>query len=247
MRTIVLAGGYAKRLWPLTLEKPKPLLPLGDGCILDYIIPKIMKIENLSEIIISTNKKFEKNFLEWIKERGYKNLTVITEPSMKEEEKPGPIIAVWNIAKNVRDDYLIVAGDNVFSLDLREMASFFYKVKLPVVALFEIDKLESAKNYACVILDDNGSIIEFEEKPKSPKSCLISTCIYMLPWRSMILMEDYLKSNPPDPIGKFIEWLVNREKVYGFKFKGYWYDIGDYEMYNLAKEAFKKLSYKDQI
>lgn len=247
MRAIVLAGGYAKRLWPLTLEKPKPLLPLGDGYILDYVISKIMKIENLSEIIISTNKKFEKKFLEWIKERGHKNLTIVSEPSMKEEEKLGPINAIWNIAKNVEDDYLIVAGDNVFSLDLREMASFFYKVKLPVIALFEIGELELAKQYACVILDEDGSIVEFEEKPKSPKSCLVSTCIYMLPWRSITLMEDYLKSNPPDPIGKFIEWLVIREKVYGFKFQGYWYDIGNYEVYNLAKEVFKKYSYKDQI
>ncbi|MEM2449956.1 MAG: nucleotidyltransferase family protein [Candidatus Methanomethylicaceae archaeon] len=245
MRVIVLAGGYAKRLWPLTLERPKSLLPLGDGYILDYIISKIMKMDKLSEIVISTNKKFEINFLEWVKERNYKNIIIIPEPSTKEEEKLGPINAIWSIAKNVKEDYLIIAGDNLFSLNLNEMASFFYKVKSPVVALFELNNLDLVKQYACVVLNNDDSIIEFEEKPKCPKSCLVSTCIYMLPWRNILLIEEYLKENPPDPVGKFIEWLVVREKVYGFKFKGYWYDIGNYEVYNEAREAFKHISYKE--
>lgn len=245
MRVIVLAGGYAKRLWPLTLERPKPLLPLGDGYILDYIISRIMKMNGLSEIVISTNKKFEVNFLEWTKERDYKNIVIVPEPSTREEEKLGPINAIWNIAKGVKEDYLIVAGDNLFSLNLNEMASFFYKVESPVVALFELSDLDLVKHYACVVLNDDESIIEFEEKPRHPKSCLVSTCIYMLPWRSMLLMEAYLKENPPDPVGKFVEWLVNREKVYGFKFRGYWYDIGNHEVYKEAVEAFKHISYKE--
>lgn len=245
MRVIVLAGGYAKRLWPLTLDRPKPLLPIGDGYILDYIISKIIKMEGLSEIIISTNKRFESNFLEWMRERNYKKIVIVSEPSTKEEEKLGPINAIWNIAKGVEEDYLIVAGDNLFSLNLNEMASFFYKVKSPVVALFELNNLDLARHYACVVLDNDGSIMEFEEKPKHPKSCLVSTCIYMLPWRSIKFMEEYLKENPPDPVGKFIEWLVGREKVYGFKFEGYWYDIGNYEIYNAAREAFKHISYRE--
>ncbi|MEM4217821.1 MAG: sugar phosphate nucleotidyltransferase, partial [Candidatus Methanomethylicaceae archaeon] len=77
MRAIVLAGGYAKRLWPLTLDRPKPLLPLGDGYILDFVISRIMTVNEISEIIISTNKRFELNFVEWVKERGHSNIIVV--------------------------------------------------------------------------------------------------------------------------------------------------------------------------
>ncbi|MEM4204711.1 MAG: nucleotidyltransferase family protein [Candidatus Methanomethylicaceae archaeon] len=245
MRAIVLAGGYAKRLWPLTLDRPKPLLPLGDGYILDFVISRIMTVNEISEIIISTNKRFELNFVEWVKERGHSNIIVVSEPSMREEEKLGPINAVWAIVKNQPDDYLIVAGDNLFSVDLKEMVSFYHKVKAPVIALFEISDRELAKQYACVELDKNSCVIKFEEKPKEPKSLLVSTGIYVLPWRSLFRVHEYLnEGNPPDPIGKFIEWLTKTERVYGFKFKGYWYDIGSHESYGAAKEAFKDFSFK---
>ncbi|MCX8181506.1 MAG: nucleotidyltransferase family protein [Candidatus Methanomethyliaceae archaeon] len=247
MRAIVLAGGYAKRLWPLTLDRPKPLLPLGNGYILDFVISGIMSVDDISEIIISTNKRFELNFIEWLKERGHSNIIVVPEPSMREEEKLGPINAVWAIVKGQPDDYLIVAGDNLFSLDLKEMVSFYHKVKAPIIALFEINDRELAKQYACVEIDENSCVINFEEKPREPKSLLVSTGIYVLPWRSLSRIHEYLsKGNPPDPIGKFIEWLTRTEAVYGFKFKGYWYDIGSHESYRAAKEAFKDISFKDR-
>jgi glucose-1-phosphate thymidylyltransferase len=242
MRSIVLAGGYAKRLWPLTLDKPKPLLPLGNKCILDFIISKLMEVDNLEEIIISTNKKFEDHFINWLNERNYKKISIISEPSTREEEKLGPISAIWEIVKNKPGDYIIIAGDNIFSVSLKEMVDFYKKVKSPIVALFEMDNIELVKQYACVAIEKDSSIIDFEEKPKVPKTCLVATCIYILPWSSLSKIEYYLKTgNPPDPIGKFIEWLSKNEKIYGFKFKGYWYDIGSYESYMKAKEFFNKL------
>src|SRR5512136_2392556 len=140
MRAIILAGGYAKRLWPLTKNKPKPLLSIGDYCIIDYIISKVQQVASLEEIIISTNKKFEVNFQDWIKERGLKNVLVSPEPSLKEEEKLGPTKALELILRSSpKDDYLIAAGDNLFSLDLRDMVAFFRRVKAPVIALYEIE------------------------------------------------------------------------------------------------------------
>ncbi len=242
MYSIILAGGYAKRLWPLTLDKPKPLLPLGNKCILDFVILKLMEIDNLEEIIISTNKKFENHFIKWLKERDYKNISIVSEPSTREEEKLGPINAIWEIIKNKLGEYLIIAGDNVFSVSLKEIVEFYRKVKSPVIALFEMDNIELVKQYACVSIREDLSIIEFEEKPKSPKTCLVATCIYILPWSSLSKIEYYLKAgNPPDPIGKFIEWLSKTEKIYGFKFRGYWYDIGSYESYMKAQEFFSRL------
>jgi glucose-1-phosphate thymidylyltransferase len=243
MRAIVLAGGYAKRLWPLTKDRPKPLLPIGESYILDYIVSKINEVKGIEEIIISTNQKFEGNFLEWARERGHKNISVFPEPSMKEEEKLGPVKAIDLIIKETpRDDFLIAAGDNLFSLDLGELVTFYRKVKSPVIALYEIGSLELSKNYACVEVNEERRIVGFEEKPERPRSQLVSTGIYVLPWKSIAKIGVYLQDgNPPDPIGRFIGWLSKREDVYGFKFTGYWYDIGSMESYASAQEDFRKM------
>jgi glucose-1-phosphate thymidylyltransferase len=246
MRAIVLAGGYAKRLWPLTKDRPKPLLPMGDSCILDCIVSKINDVKGIEEIILSTNKKFEGNFLEWVREGGYRNITVFPEPSIQEEEKLGPVKAIDLIIKETpRDDFLIAAGDNLFSLDLVELVTFYRKVKSSVIALYEIGSLELAKKYASVEVNEKRKIVGFEEKPERPKSQLVSTGIYVLPWKSISKIGIYLQdSNPPDPIGRFIGWLSEREDVYGFKFSGYWYDIGSMESYACAQEDFRKRSSK---
>lgn len=245
MRAIILAGGYAKRLLPLTAERPKPLLPIGDGTILDFIMAKMRHLE-LSEIMISTNKRFEPNFYEWLKKRNYPNVKIFPEPSTKEEEKLGPIKAISIILKDAHeDDYLITAGDNLFSLDLQKMYAYFEQVKKPVVALYEISSYSLAKQYACVEMEKDFRIVGFEEKPCAPKSLLVSTGIYMLPWSSMRRIDDYLAAgNPPDPVGQFICWLTQTEEVHGYPFSGYWYDIGSLDSYREAQADFMNRSYK---
>ena len=245
MKAVILAGGYAKRLWPLTLDTPKPLLPIGDGAIIDFIIAK-MKPLGLEEILISTNQRFERHFNDWLSKRRYPNVKIVPEPSLKEEEKLGPTKALELLTRGSgAHDYIIAAGDNLFSLDLRSMLEFYNKVNSPVIALYEIARREDAKKYACVMVDDSLQVRRFEEKPENPPCCLVSTGIYILPWRCITRIRYYLESgNPPDPIGRFICWLSETEKVYGFKFGGYWYDIGSMESYNEAKEAFRDLKYE---
>lgn len=244
MRSIVLAGGYAKRLWPLTIDTPKPLLPIGDGFIIDYIVAKLRALD-LEEIIISTNERFEAKFVEWINRRGYEGIRVVPEPSKSEEEKLGPIKALKLIIdESGSDDYLITAGDNLFSLDLRRMLDLYEQVASPVIALYEVERKEEAKKYACVIVDDKNLVRRFEEKPESPPCCLVSTGIYAMPWRCISRIGEYLAGgNPPDPIGRFICWLSETEEVYGLKFSGYWFDIGSIESYRAAQEAFKGVKY----
>jgi glucose-1-phosphate thymidylyltransferase len=245
MKAIILAGGFAKRMWPLTLDRPKPLLPIGNGFILDFVVEKIISVKTIDEIIISTNKRFEAKFQEWIKERGHHNITVFPEPSFKEEEKLGPVKALEMILRDsLPDEYLITAGDNLFSLDITKMVLFYHNVKSSIVALYKIGSKQLAKQYACVELDANSRIVGFEEKPKKPRSLLISTGIYLLPWSSFSKIGLYInEGNPPDPIGRFIGWLATHESVYGFKFSGYWYDIGSLESYRAAQEDFKSRSY----
>jgi glucose-1-phosphate thymidylyltransferase len=246
MKAIILAGGFAKRMWPLTLDRPKPLLPIGNGFILDFVVEKILNVKAIDEVIISTNKRFEVKFQDWIRERGHRNIKVFPEPSLKEEEKLGPVRGLEMILRDASpDEYLIAAGDNLFSLDITEMVLFYRKVKSTIVALYEIGSQKLARQYACVELDENSRIVGFEEKPAKPRSLLISTGIYLLPWSSASKMGLYLdEGNPSDPIGRFIGWLAAHEDTYGLKFSGYWYDIGSLESYGAAQKDFKSRSYQ---
>jgi glucose-1-phosphate thymidylyltransferase len=168
MKAIILAGGFAKRMWPLTLDRPKPLLPIGNGFILDFVVEKILNVKAIDEVIISTNKRFEVKFQDWIRERGHRNIKVFPEPSLKEEEKLGPVRGLEMILRDASpDEYLIAAGDNLFSLDITEMVLFYRKVKSTIVALYEIGSQKLARQYACVELDENSRIVGSRKSPQS--------------------------------------------------------------------------------
>jgi glucose-1-phosphate thymidylyltransferase len=241
LRAVVLAGGFAKRMWPLTLETPKQLLPLGGGyVILDLVFDKLLSVE-LDEIVLSTNAKFASKFEEWAKSRGI-SVRVEVEPARSEEEKPGAAAALsMLLEKLVRDDYLVIAGDNVTSLDFQAFTEFFRSVASPVVAVYDVGNLDLAKRYGVVELDDSGKIVSMAEKPERPASTLVATAIYAMPWRSLSRLPEYIAGGGNrDAIGHFVSWLVKVEDVYGYRFKGYWHDIGGLDEYERVKRLFSE-------
>ena len=240
MIAIILAGGYATRLWPLTLDKPKPLLPIVGKPIIDYIIEKLVKYENIKQIIVSTNQKFEQHFKKWQSMSKFP-IEMEIDKSQCELEKPGAVKALAEIASKLDDDCIILAGDNIFTSDLGNMIQFFREKKAPIVALYDLKDLDLAKQYSCIMIDVNKRIKEFVEKPEIPKTSLIGTCIYLLPRRTLFRFKEYLdKGLGRDEPGRFIEWLHSQEPVYGYMVDGYWCDIGTLEAYQEANRIFLK-------
>jgi glucose-1-phosphate thymidylyltransferase len=236
---IILAGGYAKRLWPLTKDKPKPLLPIAKRPIIEYIIEKLGILHEIEHTIISTNLRFESCFREWLDNTNYQNIEIIADKSLSEEEKPGAVKALAEITSNVHSDCLIIAGDNLFTDDLKGMIDFYKKKSSPIVALYDVKKTSLAKHYATVLLNQDGKIIDFEEKPSKPKTTLIGACIYILPERTLPRLKEYVKKDlEKDQPGRFIEWLYKQEPVYGYILKGYWCDIGTPNSYDEANKSF---------
>lgn len=242
LRAIVMAGGFAKRLEHLGVNMAKPLVKVCGRPIIDYVMGKIMTL-NPSEVIITVNKKFEKDFREWLNSRNYANTWLHVESSIREEEKPGAVLSLAMLLDTlIEDEYLIIAGDNLFSLNLNDFISFYYAKNAPVIALYDVKNIELVKMYSCVKLSENQQVIEFVEKPSNPSSTLISTAIYMLPWRSFIRVKEYLeKGGNRDAPGHFISWLCENEPVYGYAFQGYWFDIGTPQTYEEACEFMKSL------
>ena len=249
---IILAGGYASRLKPLSEYIPKPLLHVGGVPILNYILQKVIEI-NPARIVISTNKKFEDNFRYWLKTlENYSNLDerieLVVEETKREEEKLGAVGGLYYaiIDALVENDLLVVAGDNLFDFNLRKLVRKMRETGSFSIALYDIKDLELAKRYGVVLLE-NDKIIKFVEKPEKPESTLISTAIYTIPYKKLHLIEEYVK-NPnteKDRIGKFIEWLLyyKREPIYGVVYESIWFDIGNLDSYIAANEFVKKVGW----
>lgn len=238
MKVLIMAGGYATRLWPITKGKPKPLLPVGNKYIIDYILEKTKELG--LEVYVLTNKFFEKHFKKWAEEN---NVELIVEETLSEEEKLGTIGAIrYAISKLGLDDYLIVAGDNLFSFSLDEFLKR-YNGK-PLIAVYDVGDFELAKRYGVVVLEGDR-VVDFQEKPLQPKSTLISTGVYALPKDIIAMVDEYLKDGNRDSPGYFIEWLLRKGvEVYAYKFNDYWYDIGSADSY---LEAMKTLLKESQI
>lgn len=244
MRAIILAAGYATRLYPLTLNRPKPLLLINKKTILERILDKIRKIKEIEKIYIVTNNKFYKHFSKWLKNYPQnENIFIFNDGTTEDGNKLGAVGDINFAIENagINEDVLITGGDNLFEFDLVEIYKNFKK-NGNTVALKDLCSLNLVSKYSTIELDRCNKIINFIEKPKEPKSTLIATCIYLYKKETLKLIKEYLagKKNPDAP-GYFVQWLHKRTPVHGFVEEGAWFDIGDINSYKEADKLYKKL------
>lgn len=243
MKALILAAGYATRLYPLTLDKAKPLLSVAGRPAIEHIIERIEEIEEVNEVLIVTNDKFFEQFEQWRRQFTTKKpLRVLNDRSLSEVDRLGAIGDMDFAIKEagVKDDLLVIAGDNLFELGLREFIDFA-RGKMPAssIGLYKLKDIEAVKRYSEVFLDKDSKIIKFEEKPEKPSSTLVAKCIYFFPQAKLSLISEYLASGAShDAPGHYIGWLCKKDAVYGFTFYGRWYDIGNHEIYKKADKDF---------
>jgi glucose-1-phosphate thymidylyltransferase len=243
MIAIILAGGYAKRLWPLTRDKPKALLPVAGKPIIDHVVEKLVSLEpSVSKIVLSTNLKFLSHFEEWLENSQYRIIRLIPEDSRSEKEKLGAVRALADIVDKMGSkEALVVAGDSLFTDRLEGFVRFFHERHAPTVALYHARNLAETKKGSSVLIDDSNRILEFVEKPSRPKSTLVGACLYALPAGISRRFREYLAlGQTTDEPGRFIEWLHLQEPVYGYLLKDYLWDIGTIDSYKAANEFFAR-------
>lgn len=246
MKALILAAGYAVRLYPLTKVYPKPLLPVGGKPIIEYIIDKLEKIKGLNEVIIVTNTKFFPVFEKWARNLGsQKPITLIDDLTKNNKEKRGAIGDIEFVIskKRIKDDLLVIGGDNIFDASLKEFISFA-KRKKPgsTIGIYNVKSKSRAKKFGVVTLNHNKKIIEFQEKPKRPHSTFIAMCLYYFPKNKLHLIKEYLAkpNSKVDEVGFYIDWLRKKDLLYGFVFGGVWYDVGQIDFYKDANKKFMK-------
>jgi len=245
MTTIILAAGYGTRLYPLTLDKPKALLKVGEKSILERLVTKIKETENCAKIIIVTNEKFYSKLEKWAKSQNSTvEIKVINDKTNSNETRLGAIgdINLVLEKEGINDDLLITGSDNLFDEDLGSFVNFAESKKpFSTIALFDVKDKSLASKYGICSLDKDMRVQDFEEKPRNPESTLAASALYYIPKEKVKRIFEYMKSNlPKDAPGNLMKWLSREDRLFGYVLSGTWYDIGDKKSLKEADSEFRK-------
>ena len=242
MKAVVLAAGYATRLYPLTRDRPKHLLKVGGRPILEHVLEKLAPIEGLDGVVLVTNAKFADVFRHWAAEyappRPELRPTVVDDGTSSEETRLGAIGDLRLVIDGLdeRDDLVVVAGDNLFSESLEGFGETGQRLGAPTVGVYDVGDLEAIRKYNAIEVDESGRITFFEEKPEHPRSTLTGIALYYYPQGMLDLVAGYLdEGNNPDQPGRLVEWLYPRVDCYTWPVPGLWLDVGSKETVEAAE------------
>ena len=243
MNALILAAGYATRLYPLTLKRAKPLLAVGGKPIVEWVVENLTSIPDLETVYIVTNNKFAADFQTWSEEYQRKHpefrFKVVNDGSTTDEDKLGAIGDINFVVTRenlTQSSLLVVAGDNLFTESLANFVACA-KGTDATVAVYDVGDLEAIKKYGNITVDADGIITRFEEKPQKPQGTLAAIAIYYYSPAVLSLLTTYLAAgNNPDQPGRFVQWLYTRKPVKTYQITGQWLDIGSKETLEKADE-----------
>lgn len=241
MKCLILAAGYATRLYPLTENFPKSLLKVQDKTILDHLVDDIDTIKEVDEYVVISNHKFYNHFIEWAQSKSQK-ITVIDDGTVSNETRLGAVKDIqFAIDKlNIRDDVLVIAGDNVLDFSLTKFITCAKNKNTScIMRYFEGDQARLKKSGVAAI-DENEKIVEMVEKPSEPKSNWCCPPFYFY-------KRDDAKKIPnaiaegcgTDAPGSFVAWLCKNAVVHAMEMPGKRYDIGNLESYEKVQKEYK--------
>ena len=235
MKAIILVAGYATRMYPLTENQPKALLPLRGKPVIDYILDQINRLPAIDKIYVVSNTKFYGHFVDWSKNAPTTlPIEVLDDGTTSNDNRRGAIGDIYFTLteKNINEDIFIIAGDNYFTYDLREQYDLFQQKGCDTLAGKEINDIEQLKAFAVAKLDSEGKVLDLVEKPKVPESNIAIFASYFYRKDTLPLFNQYLdEGNDPDPPGSFPQWLHKKRDVYAYIMNGDCYDIGTIAMY----------------
>ena len=249
MNVLILAAGYATRLYPLTLTKAKPLLEVAGKPMIEWVLDNLAPIPDIEKVYVVTNNKFAADFQAWaddyVKRQTKLNFKIVNDGSTSDADKLGAIGDINYVVKSegiADNDLIVVAGDNLFSQPIPEFA-VTAKGSAAALAVYDVGDLELIKKYNNINVDQNGFITHFEEKPTNPTSTLTGIALYYYAKETVPLFQTYVdEGNNPDQPGRFVQWLYTRKPVKTWVVPGTWFDIGSKESLEEANQIFKQFS-----
>jgi glucose-1-phosphate thymidylyltransferase len=243
MKALVLAAGYATRLYPLTEHTPKPLLDIAGKPLINYIVEKIAQLPQIEEIFVVTNDRFYQQFIDW--NQGYLctvPISIINDHTTSNDDRLGTVGDIHYVIKEkqIADDLLVIAGDNLFGFSLAAFHQFYQdQGSRSTVAFCDLGDTERVRGKYGVGIVNGPVLLDFEEKPLEPRSSLASTACYLFSKDDLPQVGLMLQSQKADAPGELIKWLVQHSKVHGFRFSEHWFDIGSVTSLEEARELYK--------
>lgn len=233
MKVLILAGGYATRLWPLTKRKAKPLLLINGKPMITHIVEKLPKD---MDVFVATNMKFKRDFDNWSKNLK-RPVKVVYEDADKEAKKLGALGGIANTIKQekIQEDLLVIGGDNYFQFSIKDFLKK-YRGKCLICA-YDIKSKEDAKRFG-VLSVKGKKVVRFSEKPEDPESTLVNTLCMVIPYQNFSHLFDFIEIHK-DNTGEFVKYLIEKDEVHAHITKKEWFDVGSFEGY---LDAHKKAS-----
>ncbi|MBR3250582.1 MAG: nucleotidyltransferase family protein [Erysipelotrichaceae bacterium] len=232
MKCIIVAAGYATRLYPLTENFPKPLLEVKGKPILDWLIEDIE--EDIEEFIVVTNHKFFDHFLNWVKG---KRVRIIDDGTSSNETRLGAVRDIELAARSVGSDCLVMAGDNLLDFSLKGFVNYALKKDTSCVMCHEENSLKALQKTAVITVDENDLITSYEEKPAEPKGDLAVPPFYFYKLEDLKRINEALAEGCGyDAPGSFAAWLSKKVRMHAYRMPGKRYDIGDLESYQRVNQ-----------
>lgn len=241
MKCLILAAGYATRLYPLTENFPKPLLEVQGKCILDYLIDDIDSIKAADEFVVISNHKFVQHFETWAQSRPQK-ITIVDDGTSTNETRLGAVrdIQFAIDAREIDDDLLVLAGDNLLDFSLTRFIAYARQKGTSCIMRYREESTERLKKCGVVVVDDSDRVLEMTEKPAVPKSHWCCPPFYYYTKADARLVRAGIAAGcGVDAPGSYAAWLCAQTAVHAMEMPGRRYDIGNLESYQNIASSYR--------
>ncbi len=246
MKAIVIAAGYATRLYPLTENFPKGLLEVGGRAIVDYLMDQIESVPGLDGVYLITNRRFAGHFERWSAGwNGRLDIDVIDDGTTSNENRLGAVgdIRFAIRARAISNDVMVCGSDNLLRFRLKDLVADFRTNPVAHICVCHVDDPEDRRRRGIAVLDAGNRVVRFAEKPDKPESSWGSAAFYVYPASTLKRFDEYIDSGrTPDAPGHFVEWLCQVEPVYAHRIQGSAMDIGSPEALDRARREYGRTS-----
>jgi len=246
MKCIILAAGYATRLYPLTENFPKPLLPVSGKPILDHLIDDIAAGGSVDSFIVVSNHRFAQNFRDWAESRnGDANILIADDGTSTNDTRLGAVrdiqFAIEKFA--IDDDLLVIAGDNLLDFSLQRFIDYSLACRTSCLMRYFEPSVPKLTKCAVVEVDTHDRILSMEEKPEHPRSHWCCPPFYYYTRSdARLVSKGIIAGCGTDAPGSFAAWLSTQVPVHAMEMPGKRYDIGTLESYQRILANFPAIS-----
>ncbi len=244
MKCLILAAGYATRLYPLTENFPKPLLKVKNKTILDWMVDDIDTLGEINEYVVISNHKFANHFENWAKIKTQK-ITVVDDGTSSNETRLGAVMDIQFAidSLDIDDDILVIAGDNLLSFSLTKFISYAKNKGTSCIMRYFESETKRLQKCGVVLVDENDKILNMEEKPTAPKSNWCCPPFYYYTKDDVKLIKKGIEAGcGVDAPGSFVAWAAEQTTIHAMEMPGRRYDIGNLESYEKVQEEYKGIN-----